>query len=118
MPEDEPSQDRIDQLISRLDYLERALREQTSRLYYIEQRLGLIYHPSQTQPARPQQQQQPPPAETVRPTAPVPPPPIVTVPPVVDCSARHTAYRFTGSHGDAYAVRRDAARKLQARPGP
>src|SRR5687767_14951860 len=92
MPEDEPSQDRIDQLISRLDYLERALREQTTRLYYIEQRLGLIYHPSQTQPVRPQQQQQPSPAETVPPAAPVQTPPVVIAQPVTQpiASQAHT----------------------------
>lgn len=58
MPEDESSQDRIDKLIERLEYLEYALREQTKRLYYIEQRLGLIYRPAPApadQPVSPQQ---------------------------------------------------------------
>ncbi|HJQ71292.1 MAG TPA: DUF2339 domain-containing protein [Blastocatellia bacterium] len=68
MPEDEPAQDRIDQLISRLDYLERALREQTARLYHIEQRLGLVYHPPQPAAARPQPQQPQP--EQTQPAAP------------------------------------------------
>lgn len=110
MPEDEPSQDRIDQLISRLDYLERALREQTARLYYIEQRLGLIYHPSQTQPARPQQQQQPPPAETVPPAAPVQSPPVVTVPPVTQPIASQAQ---TQTHTPFAETRR-----VIGRPGP
>ena len=81
MSEDENSQDRIDQLIQRLDYLEQILREQSGRLYYIEQRLGLIYRPPQpqqvTQPIHTQQAT----AESVRPLAPPVPPSAPTQPP-------------------------------------
>lgn len=41
MDDDKPSQDRIDRLIERVNYLESILREQTSRLYALELHLGL-----------------------------------------------------------------------------
>ena len=92
MSEDENSQDRIDQLIERLDYLEQILREQSGRLYYIEQRLGLTYRPPQPQQVNqpiPTQQTQP---ESVRPPAPpappVPPPAPTQPPPVQPPSVR------------------------------
>jgi uncharacterized membrane protein len=90
MSEDENSQDRIDQLIERLDYLEQILREQSGRLYYIEQRLGLIYRP-QPQVAQPIPTQQTPaesgrppepPMQPIPPAAPVQPPPVRSSPPV------------------------------------
>ncbi len=104
MSEDDNSQDRIDQLIERLDYLEQILREQSGRLYYIEQRLGLIYRPPQ-----PQQSTQPipteqtttesagppaPPMQPVQPAAPIPPPsirpmPVRPAPPVTQPVASH-----------------------------
>ena len=96
MSEDENSQDRIDRLIERLDYLEQILREQSGRLYYIEQRLGLTYRPPQqqqvTQPTitqqAPAESVRPPvqPAQPVPPNAPVQPPmqtqPVRPAPPV------------------------------------
>jgi uncharacterized membrane protein len=76
MSEDENSQDRIDRLIERLDYLEQILREQSGRLFYIEQRLGLMYRPSQPQQQVPQPiRSEQAPAESVRPPAPPAPPP-------------------------------------------
>ncbi|HEX5731640.1 MAG TPA: DUF2339 domain-containing protein [Blastocatellia bacterium] len=113
MPEDEPSQDRIDQLISRLDYLERALREQTTRLYYIEQRLGLVYHPSQTQPVHPTAPQ-PPIAAPASPAVPVQtspiPPPAVTAQPVTQPIASQAQ---TATHTPFAQTRR-----VSSRPGP
>ena len=47
MIRDRISQNKIDQLIERLDHLERVVREQTTRLHTIEQRFGV-------QPAEPQ----------------------------------------------------------------
>jgi uncharacterized membrane protein len=76
MPEDESSQDRIDKLIERLEYLEYALREQTRRLYYIEQRLGLIYRPAPAPVDQPVSPQQP---HAVAPSEPMP---VTQAPPV------------------------------------
>jgi uncharacterized membrane protein len=64
MTDEDPSQDRIAELIERINQMDEMLRQQAWRLYYLEQRLGVT--PPQVQPvARP-----PRPA----PHAPAPPP--------------------------------------------
>ncbi|MEW6208375.1 MAG: DUF2339 domain-containing protein [Acidobacteriota bacterium] len=50
MPED--NKDRLDELIERVEYLERALREHLTRFYALERRLGLTYYPP-SPPAEP-----------------------------------------------------------------
>lgn len=66
MTDEDPSQDRIAELIERINQMDEMLRQQAWRLYHLEQRLG-VTPPRQAQPAaRP-----PRPA----PRAPAPPPP-------------------------------------------
>jgi uncharacterized membrane protein len=44
----EEEKDKLDLLIERVDFLEHTLREQLTRLYAIERRLGLTYKPKET----------------------------------------------------------------------
>src|SRR5919107_1042817 len=46
MAEDTPSRELLENLVERLDYLERILQAQTARLYAVERRLGLEPSPS------------------------------------------------------------------------
>jgi uncharacterized membrane protein len=50
MTDEDPSQDRIAELIERINQMDEMLRQQAWRLYYLEQRLG-ITPPRQAQPA-------------------------------------------------------------------
>jgi uncharacterized membrane protein len=114
MDDDKSSQDRLDQLIERVNYLESILREQTSRLYALELRLGVSRRP-------PDIEQQPlmarkPDAKTERraehgtvpplqQTPPVPiqqaPPPLTDRPPSpVYPAATTKARRDSNAHGD------------------
>lgn len=57
MPED--NKDRLDELTERVEFLERALREQLTRFYALERRLGLTYQPP-VEPVRRERAVEPP----------------------------------------------------------
>jgi uncharacterized membrane protein len=79
MTDEDPSQDRIAQLIERINQMDEMLRQQAWRLYHLEQRLGLV------PPPRPQPPMQP------RPMPPQPAPPPAAQETVVPPPARQPA---------------------------
>src|SRR5690349_16769525 len=53
MTDEDPSQDRIAQLIERINQMDEMLRQQAWRLYHLEQRLGLVPPPRPQPPIQP-----------------------------------------------------------------
>ncbi|HKP11662.1 MAG TPA: hypothetical protein VJZ91_06105, partial [Blastocatellia bacterium] len=51
MTDEDPSQDRIAQLLERINQMDEMLRQQAWRLYSLEQRLGVSPPPRPQQPA-------------------------------------------------------------------
>ncbi|MEN3333916.1 MAG: hypothetical protein V7641_3281 [Blastocatellia bacterium] len=83
MTDEDPSQDRIAELIERINQMDEMLRQQAWRLYHLEQRLG-VTPPRQAQPAaRPPR----PAPRAPAPPTPAAPPPVIkdttTTPPAV-----------------------------------
>src|SRR6185503_18892451 len=54
MPDDNPSPDLLREINERLKYLESVVSEQVSRLYAIEQKLGIAYRPQVPKRTTPQ----------------------------------------------------------------
>src|SRR5690349_17502709 len=78
MADEDPSQDRIAQLIERINQMDEMLRQQAWRLYHLEQRLGLV-PPPRPQPPQPMPPRPAPPV-AARETA-APPPASAAAPP-------------------------------------
>src|SRR6185369_195007 len=100
MTDEDPSQDRIAELIARINQMDELLRQQAWRLYHLEQRLGLTPPPGPQAAARP-------PRPTPRASAPPTPaaPPSVTkdtvVPPLPAPEARPSGTPGTQTPSEA-----------------
>jgi uncharacterized membrane protein len=88
MAEDKSSQDRIEQLTERVNYLESIVRDQIGRIYALERQVGLpARHAQPMQPLQPTPQSAPPP--------PRPLPPQPTVSSEAQANAQHQARAAT-----------------------